>query len=49
VLLIHRYELDPTRCIFVGDGTQDAGYAHRLGFAYRPAPAFFHAEPSGLE
>ena len=41
VLLIHRHDLDPARCIYVGEGAQDAGYAQRLGFAYRPAPEFF--------
>jgi len=37
VLLIHRHQLDPARCIYVGDGSQDAGYAERLGFQYHPA------------
>jgi HAD superfamily hydrolase (TIGR01662 family) len=41
VLLIHRHHLDPARCIYVGDGSQDAGYAQRLGFSYRPAREFF--------
>jgi aryl-alcohol dehydrogenase-like predicted oxidoreductase/histidinol phosphatase-like enzyme/predicted kinase len=44
VLLIHRHQLDPARCIYVGEGAQDAGYAQRLGFSYRPAPEFFTAE-----
>jgi aryl-alcohol dehydrogenase-like predicted oxidoreductase/histidinol phosphatase-like enzyme/predicted kinase len=41
VLLIHRHQLDPASCIYVGEGSQDAGYALRLGFAYRPAREFF--------
>ncbi len=44
VLLIHRHHLDPARCIYVGDGPQDAGYAQRLGFPYRPAREFFDDE-----
>jgi len=41
VLLLHRHALDPARCLYVGDGPQDAGYAQRLGFSYRSAPEFF--------
>ena len=41
VLLIHRYQLDPSRCLYVGEGPQDAGYAERLGIPYRPASGFF--------
>ena len=41
VLLVHRYHLDPASCIYVGEGPQDAGYAQRLGFAYRSASEFF--------
>ena len=44
VLLIHRHQLDPARCVFVGEGSQDAGYAARLGFQYRPAGEFFDAQ-----
>jgi histidinol phosphatase-like enzyme len=44
VLLIHRHHLDPARCIYVADGPQDAGYAQRLGFHYRPAREFFEEE-----
>ncbi len=40
VLLIHRHRLDPARCIYVGDGSQDPGYAERLGFTYRPYSSF---------
>ena len=41
VLAIERYPLDPGRCLFVGNGPQDPGFARRLGFMYRPAPEFF--------
>ena len=41
VLLIHRYQLDPSRCLYVGEGPQDAGYAERLGIPYRPPSEFF--------
>jgi aryl-alcohol dehydrogenase-like predicted oxidoreductase/histidinol phosphatase-like enzyme/predicted kinase len=40
-LFIHRHRLNPTSCIYVGDGTQDASYAANLGFRYRPAVEFF--------
>lgn len=35
VLLIHRHRLDPARCVYVGGGTADPGFARKLGFAYR--------------
>jgi Histidinol phosphatase and related phosphatases len=41
VLLMRRHSLDPARCLYVADGPQDAGYAQRLGFLYRPASEFF--------
>lgn len=41
VLLIHRHQLEPAGCLFVGDGPQDAGYAQRLGFSYQTAAEFF--------
>ena len=41
VLLIERHELDPAACIYVGAGTQDPGFARRLGFEYRRAGDFF--------
>lgn len=44
VLLIHRHHLDPASCLYVGEGPQDAGYAQRLGFRYRPATEFFADE-----
>jgi len=34
VLLIHRYQLDPSRCLYVGIGTQDPGFARKLGFVF---------------
>jgi aryl-alcohol dehydrogenase-like predicted oxidoreductase/histidinol phosphatase-like enzyme/predicted kinase len=43
VLLTHRHQLDPPACIYVGEGSQDAGYASRLGFQYRDAAALFGA------
>ena len=41
VLAIEAHRLDPSRCLFVGDGPQDPGFARRVGFGYRPADAFF--------
>ena len=41
VIAIERHRLDPARCLFVGDGRQDPGFARRLGFDYRAAPDFF--------
>jgi hypothetical protein len=41
VVFIERYQLDPARCVYVGDGPHDAGFARRLGFTYRAAPEFF--------
>lgn len=35
VLLIHRYQLDPARCIYVGNGAADPGFAKKLGFTLR--------------
>ena len=43
VLAIERYRLDPRRCLFVGGGPQDPGFARRLGFEYRAAAEFFSA------
>ncbi len=43
VLAIERHRLDPGRCLFVGDGPQDPGFARRLGFTYHPASEFFAA------
>ena len=41
VLAIEKYRLDPGRCLLVGDGPQDPGFARRLGFSYRAAEEFF--------
>jgi aryl-alcohol dehydrogenase-like predicted oxidoreductase/histidinol phosphatase-like enzyme/predicted kinase len=41
VLLIHRHRLDPAKCIYVGAGSQDPGFARKLGFAYQHADDFF--------
>jgi aryl-alcohol dehydrogenase-like predicted oxidoreductase/histidinol phosphatase-like enzyme len=41
VVFIERYALDPARCIYVGAGPQDPGFARRLGFEYRGAEEFF--------
>jgi histidinol phosphatase-like enzyme len=43
MLAIERHLLDPGRCLFVGDGPQDPGFARRLGFTYSPASEFFAA------
>jgi histidinol phosphatase-like enzyme/predicted kinase len=43
MVAIAKHRLDPSRCLFVGDGPQDPGFARRLGFGYRPAPEFFAA------
>jgi aryl-alcohol dehydrogenase-like predicted oxidoreductase len=41
VVFIQRHRLDPSRCIYVGSGPQDPGFARRLGFQYRDADGFF--------
>lgn len=41
VLFIQRHHLDPSLCIYVGTGSQDPGFARRLGFQYRDADDFF--------
>ena len=41
VLFTQRHELDASQCIYVGTGSQDPGFARRLGFQYREAAAFF--------
>jgi histidinol phosphatase-like enzyme len=47
VALIGRHALDPSRCIYVGAGAQDPGFARRLGFEFRDAGAFFDAGNGG--
>lgn len=34
VAAIHRHQLDPRQCLFVGAGPQDAGFARKLGFRH---------------
>lgn len=41
VLFIHRHRLDPAKCLYVGSGPQDPGFARRLGFRYEDASRFF--------
>ena len=41
VVFIERHLLDPRRCIYIGSGPQDPGFARRLGFEYREAKEFF--------
>ena len=41
VTFVHRYRLDPVRCIYVGSGPQDPGFARKLGFQYYDANDFF--------
>ena len=41
VVFIERHRLDPAKCIYVGTGPQDPGFARRLGFQYREAHEFF--------
>jgi histidinol phosphatase-like enzyme/predicted kinase len=40
-LFVRRHRLDPSRCLYVGTGTLDPGFARRLGFQYRDARVFF--------
>jgi histidinol phosphatase-like enzyme len=40
VLCIHRHHLDPGRCVYVGAGPQDPGFARRCGFQYVDAEEF---------
>ncbi len=41
VVFQRRHQLDPARCLYVGSGPQDPGFARRLGFQYRDASEFF--------
>jgi aryl-alcohol dehydrogenase-like predicted oxidoreductase/predicted kinase len=45
VVFQQRHRLDPSKCIYVGAGAQDPGFARRMGFQYRDAAAFFGVEP----
>ena len=40
VVLIQHHRLDPSRCIYVGAGPQDPGFARRLGFQHRDPAEF---------
>jgi aryl-alcohol dehydrogenase-like predicted oxidoreductase/histidinol phosphatase-like enzyme/predicted kinase len=46
VVFVQRYRLDPARCLYVGAGPQDPGFARRLGFTYRDAVDFFRTAPA---
>jgi aryl-alcohol dehydrogenase-like predicted oxidoreductase/predicted kinase len=46
VVFIRRHLLDPSRCIYVGSGPQDPGFARRFGFQYRDAGEFFGLSPA---
>ena len=39
VAAIHRHQLDPARCLYIGDGSLDPGFARKLGFHFRPREA----------
>jgi aryl-alcohol dehydrogenase-like predicted oxidoreductase/predicted kinase/histidinol phosphatase-like enzyme len=41
VVFQQRHQLDPARCLYVGSGPQDPGFARRLGLQYRDAAEFF--------
>lgn len=43
VYLIHKYKLDPSECIFIGDQTTDKTFATRLGIKYYHPKDFFFA------
>ena len=40
VVFIERHKLDPSQCIYIGNGVQDPGFARRLGFEYHDAATF---------
>jgi histidinol phosphatase-like enzyme len=41
VVAIQRHRLDPSRCLYVGVGTQDRAFARALGVPYADADEFF--------
>jgi histidinol phosphatase-like enzyme len=47
VMFIQRHQLDPARCLYVGAGPQDPGFARRLGFQYHDAVDFFASSKGG--
>jgi len=40
VVFIERHKLDPSQCIYIGNGVQDPGFARRLGLQYYDATTF---------
>lgn len=38
VAAIYRHQLDPARCLYIGNGSLDPGFARKLGFRFREAP-----------
>ena len=44
VVFQQRHRLDPPQCIYVGSGSQDPGFARKLGFQYRDAAEFFSVD-----
>jgi len=44
VVFVNRYRLDPARCLYVGAGPHDVGFARRLGFSFRDAADFASEE-----
>jgi aryl-alcohol dehydrogenase-like predicted oxidoreductase/histidinol phosphatase-like enzyme/predicted kinase len=48
VLFVQRHRLDPARCLYVGAGPQDAGFARRLGFSYAEVSDFFGRPAPGV-
>ena len=43
VVFSQQHRLDPPQCIYVGEGSQDPGFARRLGFQYCDVRGFFGA------
>jgi aryl-alcohol dehydrogenase-like predicted oxidoreductase/histidinol phosphatase-like enzyme/predicted kinase len=41
LVFVHRHRLDASRCLYVGAGPQDPGFARRLGFQFVDAATFF--------
>jgi histidinol phosphatase-like enzyme len=46
VRFIQRHRLDASRCVYVGAGAQDPGFARRLGFPHREASDFTASGPA---
>ena len=42
VQLIHRHQLNPERCLYIGAGAQDAGFARKLGFTHATSLRLWH-------